>query len=149
MLAANGPIVTHLENSRNAQNGELYRWDQENNFALMMNYALNVETWTKSAASCWEVNYQNFGFELFAKLALSEKKEKRCKYLPPVEKDSQMVGFRDQILVTQADCQFVTKANRRVLKASPKDIEDLANTGRLAHVCPYFGSRRAIPQAEV
>ena len=34
-------------------------------------------------------------------------------------------------------------------QASPKDIEDLAAAGRLAHTCPYFGSRRAIPQAEV
>jgi hypothetical protein len=34
-------------------------------------------------------------------------------------------------------------------QASPKDIEDLATAGRLAHTCPYFGSRRAIPQAEV
>lgn len=33
-------------------------------------------------------------------------------------------------------------------QASPKDIEDLASVGRLAHTCPYFGSRRAIPQAE-
>ena len=35
------------------------------------------------------------------------------------------------------------------LQASPKDIEDLAIAGRLSNVCPYFGSRRAIPQAEV
>ena len=34
-------------------------------------------------------------------------------------------------------------------QASPKDIEDLAMAGRLANTCPYFGSRRAIPQAEV
>jgi chromosome transmission fidelity protein 1 len=34
-------------------------------------------------------------------------------------------------------------------QASPKDIEDLAAAGRLAGTCPYFGSRRAIPQAEV
>jgi len=42
-----------------------------------------------------------------------------------------MIDLRDQIL------------------AVPKDIEDLAETGRLADTCPYFGSRRAIPQAEV
>ncbi|KIM88996.1 hypothetical protein PILCRDRAFT_812883 [Piloderma croceum F 1598] len=62
---------------------------------------------------------------------LGEKKENRCQHLPPVDEDSKMVDFRDQIL------------------ASPKDIEDLAAAGRLAHACPYFGSRRAIPQAEL
>jgi len=31
----------------------------------------------------------------------------------------------------------------------PKDIEDLASAGRYARMCPYFGSRYAIPQAEV
>lgn len=34
-------------------------------------------------------------------------------------------------------------------QAAPKDIEDLATAGRLAQTCPYFGSRRAIPQAQV
>lgn len=34
-------------------------------------------------------------------------------------------------------------------KASPKDIEELATAGRNAQTCPYYGSRRAIPQAEV
>ncbi|KAF8895275.1 helicase C-terminal domain-containing protein [Infundibulicybe gibba] len=62
---------------------------------------------------------------------LGEKGEKRCQYLPPADEETKMLDFRDQIL------------------ASPKDIEDLAAAGRLAHVCPYFGSRRAIPQAEL
>ncbi|KAJ7855956.1 helicase C-terminal domain-containing protein [Mycena olivaceomarginata] len=62
---------------------------------------------------------------------LEEKGDKRCPYLPPIGEESRMVDFRDQIL------------------ASPKDIEDLASVGRLAHTCPYFGSRRAIPQAEL
>lgn len=35
------------------------------------------------------------------------------------------------------------------LQASPKDIEDLAIAGRNAQTCPYYGSRKAIPQAEV
>lgn len=42
-----------------------------------------------------------------------------------------MIDFRDQIL------------------ASPKDIEDLAEAGRLVNTCPYFASRKAIPQAEL
>lgn len=36
-----------------------------------------------------------------------------------------------------------------VLQASPKDIEDLAVAGKNAQTCPYYGSRGAIPQAEV
>ncbi|KII90522.1 hypothetical protein PLICRDRAFT_697066 [Plicaturopsis crispa FD-325 SS-3] len=62
---------------------------------------------------------------------LGEKKEKRCQHLPPVDEDTRMTDFRDQIL------------------ASPKNIEDLAEAGRIAHTCPYFASRRAIPQAEL
>ncbi|KAJ7714216.1 helicase C-terminal domain-containing protein [Mycena metata] len=62
---------------------------------------------------------------------IAEKGDKRCQYLPPIGENTQMLDFRDQIL------------------ASPKDIEDLATVGRLAHTCPYFGSRRAIPQAEL
>ncbi|KAJ7069950.1 helicase C-terminal domain-containing protein [Mycena amicta] len=62
---------------------------------------------------------------------LEEKGDKRCQYLPPIGEETRMLDFRDQILST------------------PKDIEDLASVGRLAHTCPYFGSRRAIPQAEL
>ncbi|KAJ6620765.1 helicase C-terminal domain-containing protein [Mycena sp. CBHHK59/15] len=63
---------------------------------------------------------------------LGEKGDKRCQYLPSGDDAQiQMFDFRDQIL------------------ASPKDIEDLASVGRLAQTCPYFGSRRAIPQAEL
>jgi hypothetical protein len=43
----------------------------------------------------------------------------------------------------------VLNRGRQIFQASPKDIEDLAIAGRMAGVCPYFGSRRAIPQAEV
>ncbi|KAF9219229.1 DNA repair helicase [Gyrodon lividus] len=62
---------------------------------------------------------------------LDGKEEKRCQYLPLAEDDLRMLDFRDQIL------------------ASPKDIEDLAATGQNAQTCPYYGSRRAIPQAEL
>ncbi|TRM61112.1 helicase C-terminal domain-containing protein [Schizophyllum amplum] len=62
---------------------------------------------------------------------LAEKKEKRCPHLPSQEDEGAMLDLRDQILAT------------------PKDIEELAATGRVAGVCPYFGSRRAIDQAEL
>jgi hypothetical protein len=35
------------------------------------------------------------------------------------------------------------------LQATPKDIEELAELGRTADTCPYFGSRSAIAQAQV
>ncbi|KAJ3847929.1 helicase C-terminal domain-containing protein [Lentinula lateritia] len=62
---------------------------------------------------------------------LAEKKEKRCPYLPPVGEEVRMNEFRDQILAT------------------PKDIEDLALSGRVSGICPYFASRKAVPQAEL
>ncbi|KZT03940.1 DNA repair helicase [Laetiporus sulphureus 93-53] len=62
---------------------------------------------------------------------LTEKGNRRCPYLPPPEEDSHMLDLRDQILAT------------------PKDIEDLLVTGHNAETCPYFGSRRAIPQAQL
>ncbi|KAF9816792.1 hypothetical protein IEO21_03872 [Rhodonia placenta] len=60
-----------------------------------------------------------------------EKRKKRCHYLPPPEDESKMLDLRDQIL------------------ASPKDIEDLVATGQDSETCPYFGSRRAIRQAQL
>ncbi|KAF5382526.1 hypothetical protein D9615_002808 [Tricholomella constricta] len=62
---------------------------------------------------------------------LGEKGDKRCPHLPLVRDEGKMLDFRDQILAT------------------PKDIEDLAAAGRRAQTCPYFGARRAIPQAEL
>ncbi|KAH8825111.1 helicase C-terminal domain-containing protein [Flagelloscypha sp. PMI_526] len=62
---------------------------------------------------------------------LGEKGSKRCQFLPPIEEEDAILDFRDEIL------------------AVPKDIEDLAQAGRASGVCPYFGSRRAIPQAEL
>ncbi|KAF9257517.1 DNA repair helicase [Marasmius fiardii PR-910] len=62
---------------------------------------------------------------------LGEKAAHRCPHLPSALDDYLMNDFRDEIL------------------AIPKDIEDLANAGRLSNVCPYFASRRAIPQAEL
>lgn len=33
-------------------------------------------------------------------------------------------------------------------QAIPKDIEELVDAGKSTNICPYFGSRRAIRQAE-
>lgn len=63
--------------------------------------------------------------------SFSEKEGKRCQHLPQLGEEIAMIDFRDQIL------------------ASPKDIEDLAEAGRLVNTCPYFASRKAIPQAEL
>ncbi|RDX47561.1 DNA repair helicase [Lentinus brumalis] len=62
---------------------------------------------------------------------LGEKGKKRCPHLPTVEEETRMLDLRDQILAT------------------PKDVEDLFHIGQAADVCPYFGSRRAIPQAQL
>ncbi|KAI0333315.1 DNA repair helicase [Cubamyces sp. BRFM 1775] len=62
---------------------------------------------------------------------LGEKGKRRCPHLPTVEEETKMLDLRDQIL------------------AVPKDIEDLFATGQAADTCPYFGSRRAIPQAQL
>ncbi|KAL4259654.1 ATP-dependent helicase Rad3/Chl1-like protein [Pleurotus pulmonarius] len=62
---------------------------------------------------------------------LDAKGDKRCPYLPPIGDESKMIDFRDQVLST------------------PKDIEELAQAGKIADTCPYFGARHAIPQAEL
>lgn len=60
-----------------------------------------------------------------------------------------MLDFRDQILVLVTFGSCAGALSHFQFQASPRDIEDLANAGRIAETCPYFGSRRAIPQAEV
>lgn len=62
---------------------------------------------------------------------LNEKKGKRCPYLPPHDAEHQILEFRDHVLAT------------------PRDIEDLVTLGKELETCPYFGSRRAIPLAEL
>ncbi|KAI9068626.1 DNA repair helicase [Trametes sanguinea] len=62
---------------------------------------------------------------------LGEKGKKRCPHLPAAEEETKMLDLRDQIL------------------AVPKDIEELFLTGQAADTCPYFGARRAIPQAQL
>ena len=60
-----------------------------------------------------------------------EKGKKRCPYLPPPEEETRMLDLRDHILAT------------------PRNIEDLLELGKELGTCPYYGSRRAIPQAQV
>ncbi|KAF8918871.1 helicase C-terminal domain-containing protein [Mucidula mucida] len=62
---------------------------------------------------------------------LDQKGDNRCQYLPTLDDEDRILDFRDQIL------------------AVPKDIEELATAGSMSNICPYFGSRRAIPQAEL
>lgn len=62
---------------------------------------------------------------------LSEKGDKRCSYLPPADDETKMLDLRDQVLAT------------------PKDIESLVESGMESRTCPYFGSRRAIAQAQL
>ncbi|KAG8944165.1 ATP-dependent DNA helicase chl1 [Tulasnella sp. 424] len=61
---------------------------------------------------------------------MSGKGDKRCPYMPPAGEDSRMLDFRDHILAT------------------PRDIEDLVVLGKELNTCPYYGSRKAIAQAE-
>ncbi|KAH7336846.1 DNA repair helicase [Rhizoctonia solani] len=61
----------------------------------------------------------------------TEKEGKRCAYLPPLDEEAKMVDMRDHIL------------------SAPKDIEDLEELGRHTSTCPYYGTRRAIKQAEL
>ncbi|KAK1225406.1 ATP-dependent DNA helicase chl1 [Marasmius sp. AFHP31] len=78
---------------------------------------------------------------------LGEKSERRCSHLPLAVDDHLMNDFRDEILV--GHLRFLRQWKLIISKATPKDIEDLAAAGRLSNICPYFASRRAIPQAEL
>ncbi|KAG0148021.1 hypothetical protein CROQUDRAFT_61025 [Cronartium quercuum f. sp. fusiforme G11] len=55
----------------------------------------------------------------------------RCPYLPPVEDVVLMNDFRDHAL------------------SEARDIEELASLGRERNVCPYYGGRKALKQAQV
>lgn len=65
-----------------------------------------------------------------------------------------MLDFRDSILVS---VNVISEANKMThflahflwLQATPKDIEELVEVGKSMKLCPYFGSRHAIPLAEV
>ncbi|KAL7410162.1 helicase C-terminal domain-containing protein [Mrakia frigida] len=65
----------------------------------------------------------------------SAKGEKRCEFLPGKEEGG-MTGERGRGF------------GERVL-ATVQDIEDLVVLGKEMHVCPYYGTRSVIPQAEI
>ncbi|KAH8114577.1 DNA repair helicase [Phellopilus nigrolimitatus] len=62
---------------------------------------------------------------------LAARPDERCPYIPPIGDETRMFDLRDRII------------------ADPKDIEDLVTTGKSLKTCPYFGSRSAIPSAEL
>ncbi|KAG9022463.1 ATP-dependent DNA helicase chl1, partial [Tulasnella sp. UAMH 9824] len=62
---------------------------------------------------------------------MSGKGDRRCPHMPPAGEETQMLDFRDHILAT------------------PRDIEDLVVLGKELNTCPYYGSRKAIAQAEL
>ena len=55
----------------------------------------------------------------------------RCEYYPTMEEQGRLLEFRDYALSTI------------------RNIEDLEDLGKKLHVCPYYGSRRSIKQAEI
>ncbi|WFD05647.1 RNA helicase [Malassezia vespertilionis] len=63
----------------------------------------------------------------------SGKSKLRCSYLPPMDHAGQqkMDAFRDRAL------------------AEVHDIEELVRVGKDMHVCPYFGARNSVRQAEL
>ena len=56
---------------------------------------------------------------------------RRCEYLPPSDEPEKLDEFRDNVF------------------ASVHTVEDMEDLGRSSKVCPYYGSRRAIRQAQV
>lgn len=76
------------------------------------------------------------------------KGDKRCSYLPPADDEIRMLDFRDEVLVGAFLLRNTFVADT-FAQATPKDIEELVEVGQSGHICPYFGSRRAIPQAQV
>jgi len=84
----------------------------------------------RAAVSSWVVKHLDPCMCVVLTLSL-EKGKKRCPHLPPPEEETRMLDLRDHILAT------------------PRDIEDLLELGKGLGTCPYYGSRRAIPQAQV
>lgn len=58
-------------------------------------------------------------------------KGKRCEFLPPVDEPERLEEFRDHAL------------------SQVHSIDDLEDLGRDMKVCPYYGSRKAIKQAQL
>ena len=69
--------------------------------------------------------------EMWCTKTVSREREKRCPHLPLPEEETRMLDLRDHTLAT------------------PKDLEDLLGLGKELGTCPYYGSRRTIPQAQV
>ncbi|TIB65683.1 hypothetical protein E3P78_00503 [Wallemia ichthyophaga] len=57
--------------------------------------------------------------------------EKRCEFYPKIDEQGRLLEFRDHAL------------------SSIRNLEDLEELGKTLHVCPYYGSRRAIKQSEI
>lgn len=55
----------------------------------------------------------------------------RCQFLPPSDEPEKLDEFRDNVF------------------ASVHTVEDMEDLGRSNKACPYYGSRRAIRQAQV
>ncbi|WFD49160.1 RNA helicase [Malassezia furfur] len=77
-----------------------------------------------------------FGMEAMNERCLElmeSRSQKRCPYLPPADAagDAKMDTFRDHAL------------------AHVRDIEELVALGKEMHVCPYFGARRAVADAQL
>lgn len=64
-------------------------------------------------------------------LDLQRKGKDRCPYLPPPEEADKLETFRDHIF------------------ASVHTVDDLEDLGRSSKTCPYYGSRKAIRQAQL
>ena len=58
-------------------------------------------------------------------------KGQRCQFLPPVENSERLDDYRDQAL------------------SEIHSIDDLEDLGRDMKTCPYYGSRKAIKQAQL
>lgn len=58
-------------------------------------------------------------------------KGKRCEYLPPIDEPERLEDFRDHAF------------------SQVHSIEDLEDLGREMKTCPYYGSRKAIKQAQL
>lgn len=64
-------------------------------------------------------------------LDLQKKGKERCPYMPPPEEQTKLESFRDEVF------------------ASVHTVEDLEDLGRGTKTCPYYGSRKAINQAQL
>lgn len=64
-------------------------------------------------------------------LDLQKKGKEGCPHLPPPEDPTKLESFRDQI------------------HATVHTVEDMEDLGRSSKTCPYYGSRKALNQAQL